>query len=107
MADFDLTAEITAVLKEYTGDVMDKVSAAVEDCGKSMTKDIRQASPKRTGAYKKGWRCEIKRNGRGSTTATAKKRDKLPAYPPAGIPAQKARAQGHCAAEKAYSAGCG
>lgn len=43
MADFDLTAEITAVLKEYTGDVMDKVSAAVEDCGKSMTKDIRQA----------------------------------------------------------------
>lgn len=44
MADFDLTAEITAVLKEYTGDVMDKVSAAVEDCGKSMTKDIRQAS---------------------------------------------------------------
>ena len=29
-------------------------------------------SPKRTGAYKKGWRCEIKRNGRGSTTATAK-----------------------------------
>lgn len=72
MADFDLTAEITAVLKEYTGDVMDKVSAAVEDCGKSMTKDIRQASPKRTGAYKKGWRCEIKRNGRGSTTATAK-----------------------------------
>lgn len=74
MADFDLTAEITAVLKEYTGDVMDKVSAAVEDCGKSMTKDIRQASPKRTGAYKKGWRCEIKRNGRGSTTATAKTR---------------------------------
>ena len=46
MADFDLTAEITAVLKEYTGDVMDKVSAAVEDCGKSMTKDIRQASGK-------------------------------------------------------------
>ena len=72
MADFDLTAEITAVLKEYTGDVMDKVSAAVEDCGKSMTKDIRQASPKRTGAYKKGWRCEIKRNERGNTTATAK-----------------------------------
>lgn len=29
-------------------------------------------SPKRTGAYKKGWRCEIKRNGRGSTTATAR-----------------------------------
>ena len=69
MAEFDLTAEITAVLKDYTGGVMDEIDAAVEICGKGMRKEISTTSPKRTGDYKKGWRCEISTNGRGNTSA--------------------------------------
>lgn len=72
MAEFDLTAEITAVLKDYTGDVMDKIDEAVETCGKGMRKEIQTTSPKRTKAYSKGWRCEISKNGRGSKSALVK-----------------------------------
>lgn len=72
MAEFDLTAEITAVLKEYTDAVMDGIDKAVETCGKGMRKEIEDTSPERTGAYKKGWRCEISDNGRGSKIALVK-----------------------------------
>lgn len=72
MAEFDLTAEITAVLKEYTGGVMDEVDNAVEICGKGMRKEITANSPKRTGKYAKGWRCEISQNGRGNKSALIK-----------------------------------
>lgn len=69
MAEFDLTAEITAVLRAYTGDVMDKVDRAVEDCGKGMRKEISRTSPNLTGDYKRGWRCKISDNGRGNKSA--------------------------------------
>lgn len=69
MAGFDLTAEITAVLRDYTGGVMDKVDEAVETCGKGMRKEISRASPKRTKDYSKGWRCQISNNGRGNKAA--------------------------------------
>lgn len=69
MAEFDITEEITAILTQYTGEVMDKVDKAVETCGKGMTKEIRSTSPMRTGDYKKGWRCTLTTNGRGAKTA--------------------------------------
>lgn len=69
MAGLDLTTEIVKTLQEYSGEVMDKVDKAVEDCGKGMRKDIAAASPNRTGKYKKGWRCEITKHGRGNTSA--------------------------------------
>ena len=69
MAGFDLTAEITAVLKEYTGAVMDGIDKAVETCGKGMRKEIERASPTRTGKYAKGWRCKITDSGRGNKSA--------------------------------------
>lgn len=72
MAEFDLTAQITAVLKDYTGDVMDKVDKAVTDCGKAMRKEIEGTSPKRTGDYSKGWRCEFSQSGRGNKKALVK-----------------------------------
>lgn len=72
MAEFDLTAEITAMLKEYTGDVMDKVDKAVTDCGKGLCKEIKSTSPKLTGDYSKGWRCEFSQSGRGMKNALVK-----------------------------------
>lgn len=69
MAGLDLTAEITAVLKEYTGAVMDGIDKAVETCGKGMRKEIERASPTRTGKYAKGWRCKITDSGRGNKSA--------------------------------------
>ena len=71
MAEFDITAEIIAVLKNYTGDVMDKVDEAVEDCGKGMQKEIKANSPKRTGEYAKGWRCKVTTVSRGNKSARA------------------------------------
>lgn len=72
MAGLDLTSEIVKTLQEYSGEVMDEVDKAVEDCGKGMKKDIAAASRTRTGAYKKGWRCEVTRHGRGNTSALVK-----------------------------------
>lgn len=72
MAEFDLTAEIRKVLEEYTTTVQVAVDQAVEECGKGMQKEIKANSPKRTGDYKKGWRCEISENGRGSKQALIK-----------------------------------
>lgn len=71
MAEFDITAEITAVLQQYTGEVMDKVDKAVETCGKGMRKDISATSPKRTKAYSKGWRNKVITAGRGNKTSRA------------------------------------
>lgn len=72
MAGFDLTAEIGKVLGEYTTTVQIAVDNAVEECGKGMRKEISANSPTRTGAYKKGWRCEISQNGRGNKQAIVK-----------------------------------
>ncbi len=69
MAEFDLTAEITAVLKEYTGDVMDKVDKAVRTCGNGMRKEIQATSPKRTGTYSKDWRLKSSTEWRGNSSA--------------------------------------
>lgn len=72
MAEFNLTAEIGKVLGEYTTAVQVAVDNAVEECGKGMQKEIKVNSQRRTGAYKKGWRCEISENGRGSKQAVIK-----------------------------------
>lgn len=72
MAGLDLTADIGKVLEEYTTAVQVAVDDAVEYCGKGMQKDIKANSPKRTGVYRKGWRCDISENGRGSKQAVVK-----------------------------------
>lgn len=77
MAEYDITAQIVTFLMQYTNDVRDSVDKAVETCGKAMTKEIRETSPKRTGEYKKGWRCELKSEGRGKKTARAYNKDRF------------------------------
>ena len=69
MAEFDITAEITATLKEYTGDVMDKVDRAVKTCGEGLRREIMVTSPERTGKYALGWRCKITTYSRGNKSA--------------------------------------
>lgn len=76
MAEFDLSVEIEKILKDYTTGVQVAVENAVEECGKGMQKEIKANSPKRTGDYKKGWRCEISENGRGSKQAVIKNKTK-------------------------------
>lgn len=71
MAEFDLTAEIAAVLKEYTGDVMDKVDKAVKVCGEGMLKEIMVKSPKRTFQYALGWRSKTTSFSRGNRSVKA------------------------------------
>ena len=71
-AAFDLTAELAATLKEYTGEVMDKVDEAAEVCGKGLVKDIKAGAPRKTNAYAKGWRTKADKNkGRGQMAVTA------------------------------------
>jgi len=68
VAAFDLTKEITAVLKEYGGEVMDKVDKAVHTCTNGAKKEISTTSPKRTGEYSGGWHTRFRATGRGNTT---------------------------------------
>ena len=69
MAEFDITAEISKVLKEYTTAVQIAVDNAVEECGKGMQKEIKANSPKRSGDYKKGWRCKTSTGSRYKKSA--------------------------------------
>ena len=65
MAEYDITAQITSVLSQYTGEVMDKVDKAVEYCGKGLRTEIAVRSPTRTGRYRGTWCCSIRHEGRG------------------------------------------
>ena len=55
MAEFDLTAEIVAVLNKYDDSVAEKIDAAAERCTKGLKKDLKGSSPADTGAYAKSW----------------------------------------------------
>lgn len=57
MAEFDITAKITAVLTEYSTEIQQKVNKAADDCGKGLTKEIKKLSPRRKnrGDYAKSW----------------------------------------------------
>lgn len=52
-----------AVLEDYGREVTDTVKRTVKAAGKSCKEDIQRRSPKRTGAYRKGWRCETVYDG--------------------------------------------
>lgn len=55
VAEFDLTAKITAALQEYDDQVAEAVDAAADDCAKRLKKDLQNSSPSATGAYAKSW----------------------------------------------------
>ena len=62
MAEFDLTAEITSVLKDWSGDIADGLDELVDEESKALKQDIVNDSPERTGDYKKGWKIKKERN---------------------------------------------
>ena len=62
MAEFDITAKITAALREYTEDVTEGVNREAERCAEGLRKDLRQDSPKKTGDYASTW--QKKKTGR-------------------------------------------
>lgn len=55
MADTDFSTALTAALKTYADGVAEAVDEAAERCAKGLAKELRGTSPKRTGAYAKGW----------------------------------------------------
>lgn len=69
MAEFDLTAEITSALKDWSGDIADGLDELVDEESKALKQDIVNDSPERTGDYKKGWKIKKEHYGRGNTRA--------------------------------------
>lgn len=57
----DLTAQITAALKEYSSTSEDKIQEVLQDVAKEAKKQLSSASPKRTGKYKRGWKVTMTR----------------------------------------------
>lgn len=52
-----------AVLEDYGQEITETVKRTVKAAGESCKEDIQRRSPKRTGAYRKGWRCETVYDG--------------------------------------------
>lgn len=57
----DLTTQLTAAMKQYTGIISDDIETALKDVGKQTVRRVKELSPKRTGAYKRGWTATIER----------------------------------------------
>lgn len=65
MAEFDLTAEITSALKDWSGDIADGLDELVDEEAKALKQDIVNDSPERTGDYKKAGRLRKSTTGAG------------------------------------------
>ena len=65
----NLAAEITMAVKNYTDDVALEIDKEVDSTSKTVLKDIRDGSPVKTGAYKKGWKRKLERR-LGTTSVT-------------------------------------
>ena len=57
----DLTAQITAALKEYSSTCEEQIQEVLQDVAKEAKKQLSSASPKRTGKYKRGWKVTLTR----------------------------------------------
>lgn len=60
-----LVDAIGAELSYYRDEVTESVKAAVKAAAQDCKKDIQRHSPKRTGAYRKGWRTKMVYDGPG------------------------------------------
>lgn len=56
MAEYDLTVQLTATLKQYTEQVQDDIDRDAERCAKGAQKDLKSTSPQFTGGYAKNWK---------------------------------------------------
>lgn len=57
----DLTAQITAALKEYSSTCEEQIQEVLQDVAKEAKKKLSSTSPKRIGIYKRGWRVTLTR----------------------------------------------
>lgn len=70
----DLSKQITEAMQQYSGIVSDTVEQIMKDVGKEAGQRVKDASPKDTGAYKRGWKVVAERqNGTISVTVHNKK----------------------------------
>lgn len=74
----DLQKAVGDILERYSDEVSEVTAEALEEVAKEATKKLRETSPKKTGAYAKGWTYEIQK-GRVSSSATVYGRKKT--YP--------------------------
>lgn len=62
MAEYDLTAELTTMLSEYSNEIAEEVKQACKEVSAEMTDNIKRDSPKRPklgSHYSKGWRVKV------------------------------------------------
>lgn len=70
----NLSKQITEAMQQYSGIVSDTVEQIMKDVGKEAGQRVKAASPKDTGAYKRGWKVVAERqNGTISVTVHNKK----------------------------------
>lgn len=60
---FDLEKLIKDELQKYTKNVDKVVEDTIKKVAKQTTKDLKKASPKRTGKYAKGWTQKVENDG--------------------------------------------
>lgn len=65
----DLQKAVENILERYSDEVSEVAAEALEEVAKEATKKLRETSPKKTGAYARGWTYEIQK-GRVSNSAT-------------------------------------
>lgn len=65
----DLGNAVSSILEQYVDSVDEVVKDAVDKTAQETVNELKQTSPKKTGAYAKGWKkkTEQKRTGTGST----------------------------------------
>jgi len=51
----DLTIEIEKALREYTEEVEEAIAGVIEEDVEAAVKELKDASPKKTGEYARGW----------------------------------------------------
>ena len=69
-----IEVELSAVITEYTAEVEEKTFQAVRKAALKCKRDIKAASPVRSGDYKKGWTVRNERS-RGLITSTVYNKD--------------------------------
>lgn len=58
----DVSGQLASIFKLYSKEVTDEIKAATIKISSEAVKKLKAASPKRTGAYKKGWTMKTTKN---------------------------------------------
>lgn len=61
--------QIVDILEEYSTDIQEGITKAADEVAKSAVAELRNNSPKKTGAYRKGWRKKTEK-GFGTVEST-------------------------------------